>query len=111
MRLMTNIAKLPDRTGPSIRSLLVINAALLCILAVVTLAPAATAQGRVRGDYTMVGGGANGANSSLVYVIDAVNQEMIAVMYDTSNKNLTGVGYRNLAGDARSVLRAQTPGR
>lgn len=111
MRLMKNKAKLPKRTGPSIRSLLVINAALLCILALVTLAPAVTAQVRVRGDYTIVGGGANGANSSLVYVIDAVNQEMIVAMYDTSTKKLDGIGYRNLAGDARSILRSQISGR
>ena len=111
MRLMMNKAKLPKRAGPSIRSLLVINAALLCILAVVTLAPAVAAQSRVRGDYAIVGGGANGSSSSLVYVIDAVNQEMIVAMYDTSNKKLDGIGYRNLAGDARSVMRSQTPGR
>ncbi len=111
MQLMIKKAKLPKRAGPSLRSLLVINVALLCILAVVTLAPTVMAQNRVRGDYTLVGGGANGANSSVVYVIDTVNQEMIAATYDNSNHNLVGIGYRNLAGDARSVFRSQTPGR
>lgn len=111
MHLSTTIDKLPDRNGPSLRSLLVINVALLCILAVVTLAPTVSAQARRRGDYTLVGGGANGANSSVVYIIDAANQEMMVTMYDTTNKVLTGVGYRNLARDAANVLQSPTSGR
>lgn len=111
MQLTTKKSKLPARTGPGLRSLLVINVALLFILAIVTLAPSVSAQNRRRGDYTLVGGGANGANSSVVYIIDAANQEMMVVMYDTTSKTLTGVGYRNLARDANSILRSKTLGR
>ena len=111
MRLMTNKAKLLDHKGSGLRGLLVINVALLCVLAIVTLAPSVSAQSRRRGEYTLVGGGANGSNSSVVYIIDAANQEMIAAMYNNADKNLVGVGYRNLARDAVTVLRSQTTGR
>ncbi|MEE8154235.1 MAG: hypothetical protein V3T53_04665 [Phycisphaerales bacterium] len=99
------------RAGSNLRSLLAINAALLGLLALVSFAPAAGAQGRGRGDYTMVGGGANGANSAVVYIIDAANQEMIAATFNVNTRVLDGVGYRNLAQDAAQVLRSQTPGR
>ena len=99
------------RAASNLRSLLAINAALLGLLALVSLAPAVGAQGRGRGDYTMVGGGANGTNSAVVYIIDAANQEMLAATFNTNTRRLDGVGYRNLAQDAAQVLRAQTPGR
>ncbi len=103
--------KVGRRAGPNLRSLLAINAALLGLLALVSFAPAVGAQGRGRGDYTMVGGGANGANSAVVYIIDAANQEMIAATFNVNTRVLDGVGYRNLAQDAAQVLRSQTPGR
>ena len=40
----------------ALRALVALNAALLVLLAVVTFAPAADAQGRRRGTFTMVGG-------------------------------------------------------
>ncbi len=103
--------KVGRRVGSNLRSLLAINAALLGLLALVSLAPAVGAQGRGRGDYTMVGGGANGANSAIVYIIDAANQEMIAATFNVNTRVLDGVGYRNLAQDAAQVLRSQTQGR
>ena len=103
--------KVGRRAGSNLRSLLAINAALLGLLALVSFAPAVGAQGRGRGDYTMVGGGANGANSAVVYIIDAANQEMIAATFNVNTRVLDGVGYRNLAQDAAQVLRSQAPGR
>ena len=110
-RNLKQTAKPGRRAGPNLRSLLAINAALLGLLALVSFAPAVGAQGRGRGDYTMVGGGANGTNSAIVYIIDAANQEMIAATFNVNTRVLDGVGYRNLAQDAAQVLRSQTPGR
>ena len=100
-----------QRAGPSLRALLAVNAALLGLLGLVTFASTVEAQGRGRGDYTMVGGGANGTNSAVVYIVDAANQEMIAATFNVNTRILDGVGYRNLARDAAQVMRAQTPGR
>lgn len=82
------------------RSLLVLNTLLLAILAAVTFGPSADAQSRARGHYTMVAGGVNGSTSSAVYIIDVINQEMMAVAYNQNTKRLEGIGYRNLAYDA-----------
>jgi hypothetical protein len=85
--------------------LLAVNGALLLALGAVTFGPTGTAQVRVRGDYTMVAGGVQGANANAVYVVDTVNQEMIVVSYEPSLKELVGVGYRNLTTDAASLAR------
>jgi hypothetical protein len=51
----------------------------------------------------MVGGRVNGVDGSAVYIIDSRNQEMIAVALNNTTKAIDGVGYRNLATDARSL--------
>ena len=88
------------RSGP----LLILNAVLLT--AVVTLAltsrAGATAQPeRPRGAYTMVSGQIQGGNTDMMYIIDSVNQELVAVTWDISKGNLRVVGHRNLATDSR----------
>ncbi len=108
---MQETVKAATRAGPNLRALLAINAALLGLLALVSFASTAGAQGRGRGEYMMVGGGANGTNSAVVYIVDAANQELMAATFNVNTRILDGVGYRNLAVDAASVLRAQTPGR
>ena len=91
-----------------LRALVVLNAGLLLLLAVVTFAPTAGAQYRARGSFTMAAGRVNGADSSAVYVVDAVNQELIAVTYNPNTKLIDGIGYRNLASDAAEVLRGRS---
>ncbi len=108
---MQETMKAGTRTGPNIRALVAINAALLGLLALISFASTAGAQGRGRGEYMMVGGGANGTNSAVVYIVDAANQEMIAATYNDNTKVLDAVGYRNLAQDAGNFLRSQNPGR
>jgi DUF917 family protein len=100
----------PPRTRSTIRALLVLNAALLLVLAAVTFSPTADAQGqgRARGDYVMVGGNAPGTTSAAVYIVDAINQEMIVVSYNQNTKALDGVAYRNLAADAQTMARGQS---
>jgi hypothetical protein len=95
--------------GPSIRALLAVNAALLVLLAVVTFAPSADAQIRPPAKYAMVVGGVSGSTSSAVYIVDTVNQELMAVNYEHSTKRLKGIGYRNIAADMADMSR-QTPG-
>jgi hypothetical protein len=89
------------RLGRRCVGLIAINAVLLGVLALVSLAPNVSAQvARSRGDYLMVGGRVNGADGAAVFVIDNNNQEMIAVSLNNTSKKLDGVGYRNLAQDA-----------
>jgi hypothetical protein len=93
------------RAASSTRALLALNAALLVLLAVVTFAPTADAQVRARGRYAMVAGGVSGSMSSAVYIIDTVNQELIAVNYEHNTKRLIGIGHRNLTADIADMSR------
>ncbi len=88
------------RRVSTFRSLLVLNTLLLAILAAVTFGPSADAQSRARGQFTMVAGGVNGLSSSAVYIIDVINQEMMAVAYNQNTKRLEVIGYSNLVLDA-----------
>ncbi|MEM9166446.1 MAG: hypothetical protein AAGB48_05420 [Planctomycetota bacterium] len=89
------------------RPVLLINAALVVVLGVTSLVPAQDGAGRARGDYAMVGGefqGGGGGNA--VYILDASNQELIAVSWDRTRKSLAGIGYRDLNRDSQ-----ERPGR
>lgn len=111
----TATASAPLRSGANLKALLAINLLLLVLLAAVTWGGSiATAQNdaRPRGEYTMVAGPAQGTDSSVIYLVDAINQELTAVTYNTSTKRIDGVAYRNLRRDANSVVRGrQAPGR
>jgi hypothetical protein len=98
------------RRGSPVRGLVVLNASLLAVLAAVTFGPAADAQQRSRGDYTMVAGGVNGAEAAAVYVVDTTNQEMMVVTYDHNTKQLDGIGFRSLAEDTATLLRGRGGG-
>lgn len=81
--------------------LIALNAGLLVVLGIVSIAQAQPGA-RARGNYAMVGGeylGGGGANA--VYILDAANQELIAVKWDESRKVLDGIGYRDLNKDAQ----------
>jgi hypothetical protein len=97
-----------SKTKPGgLRGLLLVNAALLAVLAGVTFGSRAGAQsGRARGEYTMVSGGAMGTDAGVIYIADVQNQELVAVVYNSGTKVLDGVSYRNLAADG-----AARPGR
>jgi hypothetical protein len=92
----------------SLRGLIAVNAVLLALLAAVTLSAHAGAQHRSRGAYTMAAGGVSNSISSAVYIVDVVNQELIAVTYDSTNRTLQGLAYRNLAADAADMTRTRT---
>ena len=98
--------------------LVVLNAALAAMLAVLiwlpapaggqptTGVPAAGGSTRARGTYTMLAGKPRSGSGSVVYLVDSGNQEAVAVRWSESRNILEGVGYRNLARDI-----GQTPGR
>ncbi len=95
------------------RALAGLNIGLLIVLVAVALAPGArgiggaSAQPRTRGQYVMVSGridGAtrNGASGDALYIVDSSNQDMIALRWNATTRTLEGMGYRDLAEDARS---------
>lgn len=87
------------------RGLIVLNLALLGGLGLVSFAPSADAQSgvsvsRVPGEYSVVAGASVGGVSSVIYVIDSANREMIALSWNDSIKSLEGIGYRDLSLDS-----------
>lgn len=99
-----------NRTNPSLRrGLIAANVALLGAVVVLAFTRGADAQNsgqpagnRARGDYTMVAGKTNSGGPSAVYILDAANQEVVALKWDSSKSTVIGIGYRNLATDAQS---------
>lgn len=88
-----------------IKRLVVLNAALFGLLAVALAMPAGAQNSgtpRARGEYTMISGRTNSGGNNAVYIVDSVNQEMIAVRWDTGRKSFTGIGYRNLDADSKA---------
>jgi hypothetical protein len=100
---------IPVQTAARSRGLVALNVALLLVFAAVTLAPATRAQrgtpalagpARARGEYTMVSGKVTGGSTHAVYLVDANNQELLAMMWSQTNKGLEVIGYRDLHADA-----------
>jgi hypothetical protein len=97
-----------------IAALIGLNAALLLVLGLVVLTPSAGGQAgmtRARGTYTMVGGRIVGTPESAIYIVDAVNQELIATKWDRARKSLKGLGYQSLSARPRDVVAPADPGR
>jgi len=84
--------------------LLALNGVLVVVLAGLTFSgEPGQAQGqpaRARGAYLMVGGETTGGSSNAVYLLDSANEELIAVRWETSNKTLGRLGFRDLHADA-----------
>lgn len=89
------------------RGLLLLNGALLIGLAAVSWNPSAGAQDNTpRGDYTMVAGGVNSSpGSAAIYIADALNEELVAIIYNQQTKVIEGVGFRNLRADTANIAR------
>jgi len=95
------------------RPLLLLNLCLLAAVVVTFWGGDAGAQnanvgdgGRARGDYTMISGKTISGGADAIYVLDAANQELVALRWDSGKQALSGIGYRNLNADAKS-----SPGR
>lgn len=88
----------------AIRGLIGLNAALALCLALVTFSSPVTAQQAVNrnpGNYTMVGGNIQGQTIDAIYIVDSSNQEMVAMMWDQSRREMQAIGYRDLALDGQ----------
>ena len=87
------------------RRLVALNVALLIVLGIVTFAgaqPGGTGAGpRGRGEYTMVSGRTQGSTTATIYILDAANQEVLALGWDRGNNKPDVVGHRSLADDAK----------
>jgi hypothetical protein len=86
-------------------SLVALNLVLLGILAYGSLAPTANAQqqpttNRAGGRYGMVSGVVQNVYPGVVYIVDEANQEVVAVMWNETIRQFSGVGYRDLKSDA-----------
>lgn len=97
----------PALLGSPLRRAVAVNVVLLAVLVSMSIGPGAGAQptggpARARGEYTMISGKTNTGNTNAVYVLDAANQELLAVRWDASRQKLVTVGYRNLDADAKA---------
>lgn len=86
------------------RTLILLNAGLLLLLGVVTLAPQAQAQRgrqarRAPGDYTMVAARPINISEDAIFIVDANNMELLTVRYDRSDAKLKFIDFRDLAAD------------
>ncbi len=101
--------RVPKSTRRPSRGLIALNLALLAGLAAVSLTTSVSAQGfrsgndratssadRVRGEYAVVAGETLGGVSSVIYVLDSANRELIAIKWDDGAKALEGIGYRDM---------------
>ncbi len=86
------------------RALLTLNIVLLALLGAVSLASSANAQrggGRARGLYTMVAGQIQPLEESAIYIVDANNQEVIAMHWDQGRRVLAPIGHRSMSTDSQ----------
>ena len=77
-------------------ALLVLNAALVGVLLLVSVPSGADAQqagARGRGDYTMVSGRVQGSSEDAVWIVDAANEEIMALRWDISRENVQFIGF------------------
>ena len=85
------------------RALLTLNLFLLIVLALVTMVPsgvrAQSDNKRANGQYGIVGGRIQGRTEAAIYVVDASNEELIALHWDSGRRRFNPVGYRDLLRD------------
>lgn len=91
--------------------LVALNLALAAALAAVAFWPGGSAGpssafagqpvSRQRGQYVMIAGRAQGSNTNVVYILDSVNQELVAVRYNRATQALEPIGFRSVGEDGR----------
>lgn len=96
---------MPATKRPSpVRSLIMLNAALLLALVGVTVVPAADAQqARVRGQHSMISARVQGSTSAGIVIADSNNMELLVTTWDDSRKTLNFVGFRDMRVDAANT--------
>jgi len=87
-----------------VRSLILLNAALLAALAAVSFVPAADAQqARVRGQHSMIPARVQGLTSEGVVIADSGNMEIVFTYWDDSRKTLSFMGFRDMRADVANT--------
>lgn len=92
------------RCSPSQLRLIALNVALVAALGVVsvlTMSPAHGQAGNRRGEYAIVSGRVLGSTASVLYVLDASNQQLMALSWDTTNNRVLPIGYRSVVDDGK----------
>ena len=92
--------------GKTRRRLVALNVGLLVVLGIVTLSGNASGQPgaggtRGRGDYTVVSGKYTGSTTNALYILDAANLELAVLSWDRNQNQLSIIGYRSVADDAK----------
>jgi len=90
----------------NLQALVVLNIALLVVLAVLCLVPSqAEAQfgGRRAGDYIMLAGTIPGRTTNAIYITDLNNGAMMAVQYDLNKRAIVALGARDLNQDFAAI--------
>ncbi|MGA0174691.1 MAG: hypothetical protein ACO3NL_13760, partial [Phycisphaerales bacterium] len=64
-------------------------------------------QGRPRGEYLMLAGEVAGAPSQVVWILDQVHEEIVAVSWSRERGELVGLGFRSLATDSVQSTRGR----
>lgn len=91
------------------RWLIGVNIALLLLLALLVAAPATAqgtspaAQARARGQYVVVPGKSQGSPVGTFWIMDTVNEELVALRWDRSGQKLETMGFRDLVNDAAAT--------
>jgi hypothetical protein len=90
----------------NLAGMIVLNVALLVVLAVLCLTPqpAAAQLGAGRGDYIMIAGQVGGRTTGAVYIIDITSGRMLAVMY-MDRQGLVTVARRDINEDVQGLRR------
>jgi hypothetical protein len=87
-------------------SLVVLNVALAAaFIGRHTASNSAVAQARRPGDFILIPGDVAGSSNSVVYIIDSVNGELSAMLYDDTRKQLDAMPKINLARDFEAAMK------
>lgn len=93
-------------------ALIALNAGLLLLLGVVTLAPQADAQRQTRrapGEYTMVAARPQALSQDAIFIVDSTNMELMTVYYDQGAKSLKFIDFRDLQLDLDNADQQRRP--
>jgi hypothetical protein len=95
------LTKSTSRTG-----IITLNIVLLAVLVAAVLVPISDARQTSDSRYLALPSTASGIQTGVVYIMDTVQQEMVAVAWNHNKNRIMTLGYRNIASDAQSAVSA-----